>query len=124
MSNTFKRTRTVGDRITMCGDARARFPTRVPIICEPGRNAVALQGGGKCKFLVPESLTVGQFSYIMRKRLKGLSAHKALYLTCNGVLPCTRDTVGEIYGRSADKEDGLLYVNYSLESTFGGFDLI
>jgi len=118
MGDNFKRKHKVGERIKVCGDVRIKYPTRVPIICEPGRHASAL-ALDKCKYLVPETLTMGQFSYIIRKRMKRLESHKALYLTCNGVLPCINETAGDIYRRAADKEDGLLYITYSLESTFG-----
>lgn len=115
---TFKHSRTAQSRADMCEKLRNRYPTRVPIICEPGSNAETM-ALDKYKFLVPEALTMGQFVYIIRKRLKGLKAHQALFLSCNGSLPRIGETTGEAYERAADAEDGLLYVKYSLESTFG-----
>ncbi|KAE8956555.1 hypothetical protein PR001_g31694, partial [Phytophthora rubi] len=42
----------------------------------------------KKKFLVPADLTVGQFVYVIRKRIK-LSPEKAIFIFVNNVLPPT-----------------------------------
>lgn len=39
-----------------------------------------------CRFLVPADLTVGQFVYVIRKRIK-LSAEKAIFIFVDSVLP-------------------------------------
>ncbi|KAF6145711.1 hypothetical protein GIB67_010672 [Kingdonia uniflora] len=80
----------------------------------------------KKKYLVPADLTVGQFVYVIRKRIK-LSAEKAIFIFVDNVLPPTAFTVGlatagaimsAIYEEKKD-EDGFLYVTYSGENTFG-----
>lgn len=40
----------------------------------------------KRKYLVPKVLTLGQFLYIIRKRVK-VSSDKSLYIFCNRTLP-------------------------------------
>jgi GABA(A) receptor-associated protein len=42
----------------------------------------------KKKYLVPADLTVGQFVYVIRKRIK-LSPEKAIFIFINNVLPPT-----------------------------------
>ena len=42
----------------------------------------------KKKYLVPADLTVGQFVYVIRKRIK-LSPEKAIFIFVNNVLPPT-----------------------------------
>lgn len=41
-----------------------------------------------CRYLVPADLTVGQFVYVIRKRIK-LSPEKAIFIFVNNVLPPT-----------------------------------
>ncbi|KAF9687709.1 hypothetical protein SADUNF_Sadunf02G0121200 [Salix dunnii] len=71
----------------------------------------------KKKYLVPADLTVGQFVYVIRKRIK-LSAEKAIFIFVDNVLPPTGGIMSTIYGENKD-EDGFLYVTYSGENTFG-----
>jgi GABA(A) receptor-associated protein len=41
-----------------------------------------------CRYLVPADLSVGQFVYVIRKRIK-LSAEKAIFIFVDNVLPST-----------------------------------
>ncbi|KAL3738859.1 hypothetical protein ACJRO7_020263 [Eucalyptus globulus] len=70
-----------------------------------------------CRYLVPADLTVGQFVYVIRKRIK-LSAEKAIFIFVDNVLPPTGAIMSAIYDEKKD-EDGFLYVTYSGENTFG-----
>lgn len=45
-----------------------------------------------CRYLVPADLTVGQFVYVIRKRIK-LSAEKAIFIFVDNVLPPTGEWV-------------------------------
>ncbi|KAG2408359.1 Autophagy-related protein [Vigna angularis] len=71
----------------------------------------------KKKYLVPADLTVGQFVYVIRKRIK-LSAEKAIFIFVDNVLPPTGAIMSAIYEEKKE-EDGFLYVTYSGENTFG-----
>jgi len=62
-------------------------------------------------------LTVGQFVYVVRKRIK-LSPEKAIFIFVNNTLPPTAALISAIYEEHKD-EDGFLYVTYSGENTFG-----
>ena len=70
-----------------------------------------------CRYLVPADLTVGQFVYVIRKRIK-LSPEKAIFVFINNQLPPTATLMSVIYEKQKD-EDGFLYVTYSGENTFG-----
>ncbi len=74
----------------------------------------------KQKFLVQPELTMGQFIYIVRRRL-ALPPSKALFLFVNGALPTTSTLMSQIYA-AYKAEDGFLYMTYTGESTFGGGD--
>ncbi|XP_008661527.1 autophagy-related protein 8C isoform X1 [Zea mays] len=71
------------------------------------------------EYLVPADLTVGQFVYVVRKRIK-LSAEKAIFIFVKNTLPPTAALMSAIYEENKD-EDGFLYMTYSGENTFGLF---
>jgi GABA(A) receptor-associated protein len=64
----------------------------------------------KKKYLVPADLTVGQFVYVIRKRIK-LSPEKAIFIFVDEVLPPTAALMSSIYAEHKD-EDGFLYITY------------
>ena len=64
----------------------------------------------KKKYLVPSDLTVGQFCYVIRKRIK-LAPEKAIFIFVNEVLPPTAALMSSIYDEHKD-EDGFLYITY------------
>lgn len=100
---------------------RSKYPERVPVIAEPAKNcSLALAEGEelKTKFLVPNSLTIGQFIYIIRKRQK-LTPEQAIFLFVNGrTIPAHTALMSQIYEEHGSP-DGFLYMEYSGESTFG-----
>lgn len=98
------------------------------------------------RYLVPADLTVGQFVYVVRKRIK-LSPEKAIFIFVKNILPPTGKVIvnftsmitkmlanlltncvlnhvftaammSAIYEDNKD-EDGFLYMIYSGENTFG-----
>jgi GABA(A) receptor-associated protein len=96
---------------------RAKYPDRVPVICEKADRS-DIPDIDKKKYLVPADLTVGQFHYVIRKRIK-LAPEKALFLFCSNSIPPNAALMSTVYEEQKD-EDGFLYIQYSGESTFGG----
>lgn len=97
---------------------KEKYPDRIPIICEKSaRTGSLLPDLDKSKYLVPHDLTIGQFMYVIRKRLK-LDSSEALHLFANGHIMTCSSTVGVAYDNYHDS-DGFLYLKYSKESTFG-----
>ena len=91
------------------------YPNRVPIICErANKDVVELD---RKKYLVPSDLTMGNFMYVIRKRLS-LAQEVAIYLFINNKIMPTSMTMDEIYNKHKNN-DGFLYIYYSGESTFG-----
>jgi GABA(A) receptor-associated protein len=99
---------------------RAKYPDRVPVICEKADRS-DIPDIDKKKYLVPADLTVGQFHYVIRKRIK-LAPEKALFLFCSNSIPPNAALMSTVYEEQKD-EDGFLYIQYSGESTFGWDDL-
>ena len=72
----------------------------------------------KHKFLVPSDLSIGQFQYVIRKRLN-IEPHKALFLFVDNCVPSTSTLISTIYEESKDSNTLFLFVTYSMENTFG-----
>lgn len=99
---------------------RAKYPGRLPIILEQARNCtLSVQDQMKRKFLVPGELTMGQFMYVVRRRLK-LPSEKAvfMYTNKNNTLCPSSQLMAEVDAHYKD-DDGFLYLVYSGETTFG-----
>ena len=77
-NKTFKSQFSLADRRAEADRVRARYPDRIPVIVEVSPKA-DLPPLDKKKFLTPGDLTVGQFSYTLRKKMT-LDAHKAMFL--------------------------------------------
>ncbi|BBH02001.1 Ubiquitin-like superfamily protein [Prunus dulcis] len=94
---------------------REKYPDRIPVIVEKAERS-DIPDIDKKKYLVPADLTVGQFVYVVRKRIK-LSAEKAIFIFVKNILPPTAAMMSAIYEENKD-EDGFLYMTYSGENTF------
>ena len=93
-----------------------KYPDRIPVIINKLKKS-DISDIDKNKFLVPNDLTVGQFGYIIRKRIK-LEPSKALFIFVNNTLPATSSIISQIYN-DYKSEDDFLYMMYSGENTFG-----
>ena len=62
-------------------------PLRIPVICEKSDRS-DIPDIDKKKYLVPADLTVGQFIYVIRKRIK-LPPERAIFIFVNNVIPPT-----------------------------------
>lgn len=100
-----------------CLSIKQRFPGRVPIIIERAQKS-DVPVIDKNKYLCPDTLTVGQFIYVIRKRLT-LPPEKALFIFVKNTLPVASAFLREVYAQYHDI-DGFLYMTYAGESTFGG----
>ena len=116
MSKSFKEEHPLEKRKAEAERIRAKYPDRVPVICEKADRS-DIPDIDKKKYLVPADLTVGQFHYVIRKRIK-LAPEKALFLFCSNSIPPNAALMSTVYEEQKD-EDGFLYVEYSGESTFG-----
>ncbi|ELW63620.1 CTD nuclear envelope phosphatase 1 [Tupaia chinensis] len=106
----FEKRRSEGEKI------RKKYPDRVPVIVEKAPKA-RIGDLDKKKYLVPSDLTVGQFYFLIRKRIH-LRAEDALFFFVNNVIPPTSATMGQLY-QEHHEEDFFLYIAYSDESVYG-----
>lgn len=95
-----------------------KYPDRIPVICERAPFAkVDCPFIDKTKYLVPRELSVGQFMYVIRKRLK-LESHKSLFLYAGTMIPANIMRMDALHSLQQEN-DNFLYLCYSLENTFG-----
>jgi len=99
----------------------AKFPDRVPVICEkvPRSDVPDLT---KNKFLVPGTMNCGEFKYIVHQhvaRTSRVAADQTIYLFVRNYSPKTGALMSELYNQYR-AEDGFLHIAYSAECTLGG----
>ncbi len=115
--STYKSINSFEKRVKESSNIINKYKDKVPIICEKSLKCGDIPDIDKTKYLVPSDLTVGQFLYVIRKRLK-LSPEKAVFIFIDNSIPSSNDTIGIVYKNKKD-EDGFLYMTYAGESTFG-----
>jgi len=99
---------------------KKKFPDRIPVFCAPNKKSkdkkqLFLE---KNKYLVPADTQISRFAYIIRKRLEKIENHEALYFFCNDSIPPGNTTLSSLYEKNKS-DDGLLYIYFDKESTFG-----
>lgn len=108
--NSFEKRKAEGEKI------RRKYPDRVPVIVERAPKA-KIEDIDKKKYLVPSDLTVGQFYFLIRKRIH-LRPENALFFFVDNTIPPTSSTMGALYQEHHD-EDFFLYIAYSNENVYG-----
>lgn len=87
------------------------------MICEKADKASDIATIDKKKYLVPSDLTVGQFVFVVRQRIK-LAPEKAIFIFIDEVLPPTAALMSAMY-EEYKAPDGFLYCRYAGENVFG-----
>jgi len=114
-NKSFQNLNTFENRCKESAKVLDKYPDRIPVIVETNDNL--LPPIDKKKFLVPKDITVGQFQYIIRRRIK-LKPETALFFYINNILPPTSSLMSQIYDEHQN-EDKFLYIIYNGENTFG-----
>tara|TARA_B100001059_G_C17828065_1_gene582770 strand:- start:794 stop:1138 length:345 start_codon:yes stop_codon:yes gene_type:complete len=104
------------DRCDECNRILTKFTQRIPVICEKHKKCKLIDIDKK-KYLIPIDFSIGQFIYVIRKRLR-LSPDKAIFLFINGTIPSSSSAMIHIYDINKDS-DGFLYITYDDENVFG-----
>ena len=113
----FKETHSFEDRNREATRIREKYPDRIPVICEKSPNDTLIPKIDKIKYLIPCDLTIGQFIYVIRKRVN-IAPEKAIFMFVNGMIPPSSELISRVYDKEQD-DDGFLYVTYAGENTFG-----
>lgn len=112
----FKQNFSLKKRLNEATRIMEKYPNRIPIIVEKVIKS-DIPDIDKKKFLVPVDLTLGQFIYVIRKRIK-LEPEQAIYLFINNSLQPASTLMSQLYKDHADS-DKFLYCEICTESTYG-----
>lgn len=94
---------------------QVKYSDRVPIIVEPSEKCKLVID--KKKYLVPRDLTMGQFLFVIRKRLK-LPAEKALFMFIGSQVPSSSSMLSILHDQYVSP-DGFLKMTFCEENVFG-----
>jgi GABA(A) receptor-associated protein len=98
----------------------ARHPDKVPIfVLRSPKADPTFPTLPKAKFMVPKSITLGMFSYVIRKHMV-LPPEKALFLFIDNSLEPSSVLISDLYARHKSP-DGALRIIYTSESVFGDY---
>ena len=97
---------------------RIKYPDRIPVICEKANhNDRSIPEIDKNKYLVPTDLTLGQFAYVIRRRMR-IPPERSIFLFVNERLSGCSEYISSLYDAYKDP-DGFLYITYKGENVFG-----
>uniref|UniRef100_A0A6C0L0A5 Autophagy-related protein n=1 Tax=viral metagenome TaxID=1070528 RepID=A0A6C0L0A5_9ZZZZ len=114
--DSFKSKHSFENRCKESRSITSKYPDRVPVIVEKQEMSDVVDID-KNKFLVPCDLTVGQFVYVIRKRMK-MPPEMGIFVFVNNEIPMQSALISSVYEESKDR-DGFLYIKYAGENTFG-----
>ena len=86
-----------------------RHPDRVCVYLEKQPNCKTIPNLDKNKYLVPNSISVGQFTYVIRSRIT-LGSEQAIFLFVNNTVISGNTTISEVYNKHKS-EDGFSIYN-------------
>jgi GABA(A) receptor-associated protein len=132
VNNSFVKKYSLDERKNEINRIATKYPNRIPIYINKAYNS-DISEIIKHKFLVPDTLTMGEFMIIIRKNIQ-LKPEQSITLFIhtidnNIILAPTSETLGSIYHKNIlsfknddkykNEIDGYLYLIYSGENTFG-----
>ena len=113
MTNPFKKKHSFDDRKMESSKIIKKYEDRIPVIVHKDPKS-KLEDINKNKFLTPGDLTLAQFMYVIRKRIK-LDESSSLFVFVNEtVLAPTSHTMSALYDSHKD-DDGFLYLIYCIK---------
>lgn len=115
--NKFKKQHSLEKRKEESGRIISKYENRVPLIVLKDKNS-KLPNIDRYKFLAPHDITLGQFMYVVRKRIKLDDSESLFFFVNENVLVNTSQSIIAIYDTYKD-EDGFLYLTYCSENVFG-----
>ena len=96
-------------------DLKIKYPNKIPIIVNRAKGCM-LDKLSKNKFLVFNSMKLGEFQLIIRKYLK-LSSNESIILFVNQCLIPNTELLSKIHEKHSP--NNFLIIEYSSENTFG-----
>ena len=103
-------------------DLREKYPNKVPVIVSRDKNSKRIKDIGVTKYLVQDNITIGQFVYLLRKKIKVDSTDSIyLYAYYKGKSISLNNTLEmiSVFDEYKNINDNKLYLIYAGENTFG-----
>lgn len=104
-----------------------KYPGKIPVLVFRAQSAVGTPMISKNKFLVSDEMSMGRFiaeikrTFIMENDHHPVEQQAIFIFTGSSALVALHATMGEIYKKYKDPEDGFLYITYAGENAFGFF---
>ena len=121
MNFQYKQEKTFEQRYGEFQRISRKHPDKIPIICEKDEKS-KLKNIQQKKYLIEKTLSLPQFSTIIRKKLE-LGENDALYFLVNGKISISGTiSMAEVYKNYKEK-DGFLYIAYASQETWGNINI-
>jgi GABA(A) receptor-associated protein len=114
----FRRKNSEVNRKAESRKALHRHPDRKPLIVERSDRATVIPDLDRKKYLVPDDMKISQLLHVIRSRGNITPAQALFVFVDGGTLVSSSDTIESIYSKYKSS-DGLLYITYCDEATFG-----
>jgi GABA(A) receptor-associated protein len=114
MKKDYRSVHTFEERLREATNVLIKYKDRIPIIVDV-QDPLYID---KVKYLVPKTLSLGQFSFVLRKRMK-LLPENAIFMFVDGEIPPFSSDMNSIYNNHRSN-DGFLYINVATEKAYGG----
>lgn len=95
---------------------REKYPNYIPILVRSKDNKLKLS---KNKYLVGNEITIGQFIFIIRKKIPTLRPEEGIYLFINNIIPIASVSLNTVYQSNKDPETDMLIITICKENIFG-----
>lgn len=113
---SFRDIHTIERRRELATRLNSKHPDRAPVIVEPSSDKDPQIKS--VKYLVPRDTRFSKLMFEARKNMPKCNEHQSItFFVNNKLIPITQN-LGEVYEREKS-DDGLLYVTYARENTFG-----
>ena len=108
----------VNQRKKMSENIIQSYPDKIPMICEKDPDA-KFRGIDKTKFIIDKDIMIYQLIENLSRKTE-LGEKESLFLLVDGKYALTgTTTLGDIYKKFANKEDGFLYIVYTSKEIWG-----
>jgi GABA(A) receptor-associated protein len=108
------------ERLNESTNILKKYPTRIPVIAEiyPFVDS-SPEKRKKYKYLVPDTLTLGQLGAVFRKEMRITPTDALFVLTDTSTMPSITSSIKSLYDTYKDP-DGFIYLIYKKEEIYGG----